>query len=72
MYLCDISYMRATLQSCFFSAQSDGGKDHRAKKKKTTSNNPPAAQQDNIGCTSFTSRKNTGASHGTSEAQLIQ
>lgn len=28
--------MRATLQSCFFSAQSDGGKDHRAKKK-----NPP-------------------------------
>lgn len=64
--------MRATLQSCFFSAQSDGGKDHRAKKKKNTPNNPPAAQQDNIGCTSFTSRKNTGASHGTSEAQLIQ
>lgn len=63
--------MRATLQSCFFSAQSDGGKDHRAKKKPTP-NNPPAAQQDNIGCTSFTSRKNTGASHGTSEAQLIQ
>lgn len=49
---------------------------HKERERETTKPRPETILQlhngDIIGCTSFTSHKNTGASRGTPEAQLIQ